>query len=93
MYFSILCAAPRRMPRRESKTAGVLRYLALCVSAVWLTACASNIDIPLAGPDHPANPNAQEAPEPPASTALDTTVTAAPKPAAAGHDMHQHHRH
>ncbi len=93
MNFSILRAAPKPIPRRRPTTAGVLRFLALWTSAVGLAACASNITVPLAGIDHPANPNAQAAPEPPRSTALDTTAIAAPKPAPAGHDMHQHHKH
>lgn len=93
MYFSILRAGPRQMPRRQTKVAGVLRYLTLSMSVVWLAACASNITIPLPDTDHPANPNAQAAPEPPRSTALDTKVIAAPKPAPEGHGMHQHHQH
>jgi hypothetical protein len=90
MYFFIQRAGPRRMPQRQPKVGKLLRYLAIGMSATWLTACASNISVPLAGTDHPANPQAQEAPEPPRSTALDTKVIAAPKPAPAGHDMHQH---
>ncbi len=91
MYYQFIRAVPTRIPWRRTKLADVLRYLALCMSAVWLTACAGNITVPLAGPDHPANPQAQEAPEPPRSTALDTKVIAAPKPAPVGHDMHRHH--
>ncbi len=91
MYFHILRAGPRRMPQRQTKVAGVGRYLTLWMSVVSLTACASSITVPLAGTDHPANPKAQEAPEPPRSTALDTEVIAAPRPAPADHEMHQHH--
>ena len=91
-YYTLnLPVVPRQMPRRQTKLAAIIQYLALCVSAVWLTACATNITVPLAGTDHPANPKAQEAPEPPRSTALDTKVIAAPKPAPMGHDMHKHH--
>lgn len=93
MYFQILRAVPANNSRRRTKTAEVLQTLALGMGAIWLTACASNITVPLAGTDHPANPNAQEAPEPPRSTALDTNVIAAPKPAAMDHDMHKHHQH
>lgn len=93
MNFHMLRVGPTRIPRRRKKTAGVLRYLGLWASTVWLTACTSTVTIPLAGIDHPANPDAQEAPAPPRSTALEAEVIAAPQPAAQGHGMHQHHHH
>lgn len=93
MYFQILPAGPTPGSRRKSKAPGAARRLTLFLSTVWLTACASNITVPVVDADHPANPNAQEAPEPPRSTALDTEVITAPKPAAMDHDMHKHHHH
>jgi hypothetical protein len=66
----------------------MLKDLGILVFSALIAGCAS-LPSPLPGRDHPANPDAAEAPLPPASSALATT-SAAP-PATAESMEHEHH--
>ena len=86
-----------RSLRHNASTRRLLSVsILLMASAVLLPACVSNVELPLPGIEHPANPAAAAAPEmprpgiasiasPPAKEVRD------PEPAAPSHEHHHHH--
>lgn len=68
----------------------------LTASAVLLPACVSNVELPLPGIEHPANPEAAAAPEMPrpgmaSIAAPPAKAVREPEPAAPSHEHHHHH--
>jgi hypothetical protein len=66
-------------------------HIPLLAAAVILGGCTANVEIPLPGPDHPANPIALAAPLPAPSAALaprEPVAAPAGQPMGGGHEHH-----